>query len=808
MSVGRAQARPTITMELLEAHQLTRYQRGEPLFQPLDLRLRRGTRLGVVGPNGSGKSTLLGLLAGTASPDEGRVLRPPGVRYAYLPQAPAPTGAESVWQAASGGLQAVREAEARLREEERRLARGEPREDALAEALATFEIAGGYVAEADLREVLAALGFGPEGHDRPVSRLSGGERRRLALAAVLAGAPDVILLDEPTNHLDLDARAWLGERLARWPGAVVLVSHDRALLDRATNVTLFLGSGAPELRRGGYERARQAREHTLHALRRRDAEREREARRLRAMSSALARRGNRGAARRRRAADRRAASLATLEADVGPSQPAAGVRLALDTRGLQGVLLEGHAIERAGVLSLPDVRLVTGQRVALVGPNGSGKSTLLGLLAGTLPSDDPRGELRYAAGVRLAAVTQLARGLEPGESVLRQLEAVATPARARRLLAEAGVPASLWERAPEHLSGGERARAGLALLEARDADLLLLDEPTNDLDLPAIEALERALCATAAGVVVATHDHRLAERVANEVWTLEGGRLLRYPDIAAYRSGHAFPPRPAPGAGEAEAGGARGAAPPAAARDAAPIPGGSTEAPAAAGPDPGARRLEALEDEARRVERLLEDPLTLAPRELERLQSRRAALLEALALAYEARSEPPSPRFRVRERGLAVVADRHGGDLLVMAVSDTDAARAMQALLRVEDGGADADDESVLRAWPWARVTAQGTVGHVALTEPRDACLLPWARTALADGAARHAFTLLEVSALQLFCREPLPGTRLQDGGAGWWTWTRAGFARAEGLPDEPAPDRRPEGRRRRGGRPRGPGRS
>jgi len=770
-------------MELLEAHQITRYQRGEPLFQPLDLRLRSGTRLGVVGPNGCGKSTLLAVLAGTLPADEGRLLRRPGVRLAHLPQDLPAAHAGSVWSVAATGLSAVREAEARLRHEERRLAAGESREDALADALAAFEALGAYRAEAGLRAVLAALGFGEDAYGFPAARLSGGERRRLALAASLAGTPDVLLLDEPTNHLDIAARAWLAERLARWPGALVLVSHDRALLDGATNATLFLGQGAPEFRRGGFERASRAREQALHALRRRDAERSKEARRLRAMTEALAARGDRGASRRRRAADRKAAALAALAADSDATAGASEVDLALGSRGLQGVLLEGTALERRGVVAVPRVRLLAGRRIALVGPNGSGKSTLLGLLEGSIPSDDARAELHYAPRLRLAALTQLERGLASGEPILAQLERVAGASEARRLLSELGVRAARWELAPERLSGGERARAGLALLQAREADLLLLDEPTNDLDLPAIEALERALRASPAAAVIATHDRRLVEHVADEVWALEDGQLRAYGNVAAYLSG-------------------AGAGDPATVPD--PVDGAQDErtAPPPSAGERGARGLEALEDEARYLDRVLEDPLLLAPRRLERLLARRAALQDELALAYDARLEPPAPRFRVREHGLIIVADRDGDGLLVLAADEAAAPRAMTALRRVAAGTPEAGDEAAVGGRPWAQLTKAGNVAHVALREPHGACLLPWARVALADGAARLAFTLLDVSAVQLFSRAPLDGTQLQDAGNGWWTWTRAAFARREGLPEcaRDAPASRRDRTRRRGG--------
>ncbi len=811
-------------MELLAVHHLTTYQRGEALFQPLDLRLAEGMRIGLTGPNGAGKSTLLQLLAGSRAPDEGRVARPPGVRVAYLPQRLDEQPSGTVWQVAATGLRAVQEAEARLRAEERRLAAGEPREAALALASETFESLGGYRAEADLRTVLTAVGLPEAWWDRPAAGLSGGERRRLALASALSGDPEVLLLDEPTNHLDLRMRAWLAQRLASWHGAVVLVSHDRMLLDRATHTTLFLQGGVWELRRGSYGRARRARERDLLALRKRDAERAKEAARLAAMAEQLARRHNRGAARRRHVAERRLDALHRTP-DAPPRTDGSPTDVRLRGGRLQGWLLEARALRREGVVEVAHVILRAGQRIALLGPNGSGKSTLLALLAGELASDDPRSELHYPPGLRLELVGQLDRGLADGVGVVDQVAAWVGDAPARQLLARAGVGADRWNEPPERLSGGERARAGLARLEARRADLILLDEPGNDLDLDAVEALESALRESPAAFVLATHDRRLVETLAEEVWAVEDGVLRRYPDTDAYLAGDGGIPvgveLPVGAPDEASArrredareeaqgsvqSGPRDAAAPwnaavtSIGTDRRTHPRDVPRTDAHAAGRTGAQRAgsvaEALEDERGAIDRLLEDPLQLAPRELERLTARRADLEDRLAPAYDALLEPPAPRFRVRERGLEVVADRLGQDLLVMAVPEAEAPRAMDALLRRESG----DDGTIGGAhpvWPWARVHSSAGVAHLAVHDPPDTCVLPWARAALVDAAARFTFTLLDVSALQLFCRDPLPDTCLEPAGEGWWSWTRTGFMRREGLPEGPAPHARPQRRSR-----------
>ncbi len=230
-------------MELIRAEGLELSPSGLPLFTDLSLTLRHGDKLGLVGPNGSGKSTLLRLLAGRQKPDSGRVARTPGVRVGYLPASLEALGYGTVWQSAQAALAPLRDVERAMRAEEKRLAESEARLKSYGDLVELFEQMGGYTAETALERTLSDLGFAPEQFDTPVHNLSGGQQRRLAIARVLATTPDLLLLDEPTLHLDLPTRYWLGDTLRRYPGAVLVAAHDRALLDSATRQTLFLQSG-------------------------------------------------------------------------------------------------------------------------------------------------------------------------------------------------------------------------------------------------------------------------------------------------------------------------------------------------------------------------------------------------------------------------------------------------------------------------------------------------------------------------------------------------------------------------------------
>jgi len=797
-------------VELLRAGAVAVGAAGAELVAGLDLRLATGDRLGLVGPNGSGKSTLLRVLAGVAAPLDGRVARPPGVRVGLLPQSVAALPGRTVTEVLRAATLRARELEARLRESETRLAFGGTADDAVEHAAlaAEFDRAGGYGAEAAAREVAAALGFRAGGRDLTCAELSPGERRRLQLAVTLAAAPDVLLLDEPTNHLDLTAREWLTRRLGAYAGAVVVVSHDRALLDAATTRTLFLAEGRAWHEPGPYSLARRRRDAAVGAGHKRARELERDARRLERMAVELAAFGRKAAARRRRAErDGRAlrveARVAAPAERVAPPQLAPRQAPSTRLRAAGGeTLVTVRHLAAEGLLSDVGLELRRGERVVLVGPNGSGKSTVLRAVAGDLTGLGPRAELDYLPGVKLRVVDQLDRGLTPGVPLLEQVAAAVGEAAGRRLLADAGVPARTWELTPEQVSGGERIRAGLALAFAHPADLWLLDEPTNDLDLAAVEALETQLTAMLAGgsaaLLLVTHDRRLAERVADEAWSVVDGSLLRYRDVGAYLRGEHEPDAPVPPAvatttvattavAWADPPGVAETHPPAAAAAVArrPRPGWS---------DPA---LLALEDERAAVLRMLDDPRDQTARDRERLLRRLNELEAALMARYGDLVPPPAPRYRVVEGGAVVVGDvltdrsvgtkSEGRQLLLLRFAE-----AAQTLGGARSGGAaGAGAGPAHDPWapgvaagprpPEARATLVDGVAHLRLLEPADACLLPWARSALVDAATRLAFTVMGAEAVQLQSEAP-PGARwLRPVADGWHVAELRDYLRAEG---------------------------
>lgn len=817
-------------MELLVAKNITRIREGRPLFAPIDFGLSDGDRVGLVGANGSGKSTLLRLLAGLEAPDEGAVNQAPGVRIALLPQYDEKLlpsdGEASVMSVALAALEPVRALEAQLRHEEERIAAGEERGEAYALLQDEHERLGGYRAASRLREYLAALGLGESELEQPVCTLSVGQRQRLAVARALAQAPDVLLLDEPTNHLDIHARAWLTTRLASWPGALVLVSHDRALLTATTQRTAFLtperqlGSSARfrlRLESGPYDAAKLR----LQAGHRSDAKREqlrrKEVARLEAMATELQRFGRKGATRRRRA-ERQRDELRLQSPQGEPSTPSTqfiAARASASGPTASGVLLESRGLRLSGVINPVDVRIEAGQRIALVGANGSGKSALLGLLSGVIPVSGGGSELRFRDGLKLRHHDQATRGLEDDASVLEQARRRFGNVTAGRLLAQVGLPPSAWAKSPQQLSGGERARVGLALTLNQDGDLWFLDEPSNDLDLAAVEALEAELDAkldsSGAALVLVTHDRRLAQSLCNEIWAVRDGELLRYRDLDAYFTGRSAEPEDAAAADEASLVERSDAS--------TGLSGAVNSGVATAGTAVVAvtGRLDQLEEERTEHLRTLDEQTNLSERERRRHLERLRWLESELMGAYAARLPPALPRYRLREGPFRLFADdlavAHGavdapaeagtpeiggaasairGRFGLVAAFDAEPAAAALALIAAGRGVDEEGEEGAgALVGAWLQLSIASGVCHLQLLESPNACLLPEGRTALINAGARLAFMMLGAKAVQLFWRPPSPGkpllTVLKPAGDGWWALGLGEFLALEGWVNEPS---------------------
>jgi ABC transport system ATP-binding/permease protein len=460
-------------------------------------------RIGVVGLNGAGKSTLLRLLADTDRPDGGRVIHRRDLRVAALPQRLTFDPDATVGQVVLG----------------------------TAWLSAGFAAEHEWAGDAAVRGVLGGLGMPHLGLDAPVGAMSGGERRRVALAALLVRESDVLLLDEPTNHLDVAGVDWLARHLLGRRGALVAVTHDRWFLDTVCTRTWEVADHTVRAYDGGYAAWTLAR-----------AERERlataaEARRQNLLRKEIAwlRRGP--PARTSKPKFRIDAANALIADEPPPRDNVSLRRLATGRLGRQVYDLESVTLSAGSTTVLDDVtwRIGPGDRVAIVGVNGAGKTTLLRLLAGLLPPQ--RGTLRVGATVRAAYLSQELAELPDDVRLLAAVEQVARRVTlggkeltAAQLAEVFGFRGELLRTPVGRLSGGQRRRLQVLRLLAGEPNVLLLDEPTNDLDTDTLAALEDLLDTWPGTLVVASHDRYLVERITDAVYGMFGdGRLTHLP---------------------------------------------------------------------------------------------------------------------------------------------------------------------------------------------------------------------------------------------------------------------------------------
>ena len=537
---------------MLTVSDLSRRYGEYPILERVSFVVNPRDRIGLVGPNGAGKSTLLAILAGELEADAGAVTMTPGARLGHLPQgfADLPGGTlAGLLDVPTGGLLAARDA---VERSTAALAEGgeDDLDAALAAydaALAAFEALGGFAAVDELRAFLAALGLEDVPFETPLGALSGGQKTRAGLAALLASRPDILLLDEPTNHLDLDALAWLRDFIKGYRGAVLIVSHDRAFLDETVTTIFELSDTTHQLTvyPGNYSdylaAKRAAEESQAEAYARQQAQISRVEQDIRnvaghamqtekATQNDFLRRRAKKVARTAKVRERKLERL--LESEELVDKPALRWGLSLDfgappESGRDVALVEGAAVELGGRTILHDIDLHVGygERIALTGPNGSGKSTLLKLLLGELAPS--AGRVRLGAGVVPGRYAQEQETVALERSVLEQVRARAplseTEARTFLHLFLFGQE-TVFKRGAE-LSYGERARLALALLVLGGANFLLLDEPLNHLDLQSREEFEQALTRFGGTLLIVLHDRYAIERLATRVLELRDGRL-------------------------------------------------------------------------------------------------------------------------------------------------------------------------------------------------------------------------------------------------------------------------------------------
>ncbi len=518
-------------MSLLQANDLTKSYGAQDVLTGVSLAIPRQARISLIGPNGVGKSTLLHLLAGIEKPDSGTIQVARGVEIGYLPQESASaikaSSAETIRDLCLGAFEELRQRERRLRELEQAMGDSDHVNEAMMQygtLQESFELAGGYTYEVRMQQVLGGLGFMPQEFDFPLARLSGGERTRALLARLLLDDPDLLILDEPTNHLDLEAIEWLEAWMRDFPGAAVIVSHDRYFLDRVIDQVWELHPEGLTSYHGDYSAYVHQRAERMALLEARyQAQQEHIRKEQNYIQRNIAGQNTRQAQGRRKRLERMLRDEAIKLPD---SFRTAQIRFSEAKRSGDLVLQTselaiGYPDSDQALFHVPDLTLLRGECVALIGPNGAGKTTFLRTLLGDL--EPYRGQVTLGASLQLGYFEQAHAGLQPGHTLLEEVLATDETlliSEARNLLGRFAFSGDDVQKTVAVLSGGEMGRLALLKLVLQGANLLLLDEPSNHLDIPSQETLQAALEAFNGTILLVTHDRYLIRALASQVWVI------------------------------------------------------------------------------------------------------------------------------------------------------------------------------------------------------------------------------------------------------------------------------------------------
>nr|WP_267135315.1 ATP-binding cassette domain-containing protein [Halomonas dongshanensis] len=515
------------------------------LLDHAELAIEKGERLALVGRNGTGKSTLLKLIAGDIQADDGTLWRAPGLKIGVLAQDLPDASGMTIFDVVAQGLP---EAGELLSEYQHLINAPEPDMQRMATLQTRLEAIDGWSFHQRIDVVMTRLGLPPE---RPMSALSGGWRRRVALARALVAEPDLLLLDEPTNHLDLDTIAWLEEQLLAFQGAVLLITHDRAFLSKLATNILELDRGKLSRYPGRYTEYQARKQHELEVEARENAEFDKKL----AQEETWIRQGIKA---RRTRNEGRVRALEALRVERSQRRERQGTaNLSVDSgerSGKRVVELKNVTQRFAGDAIIRDFSLDVqrGDRIGLLGRNGAGKTTLLKLMLGQLEPSE--GSVKLGTNLQVAYFDQLRAGLEPEKTVYDNVaqgtDRVSVGGRDRHVMSYLQDFLFTPERVRQPvkaLSGGESNRLLLAKLFTQPANVLVLDEPTNDLDMETLELLEELLLDFDGTLLLVSHDRTFMDNVVTSVLAFEGeGRVREY--VGGYsdwvRQGGKLPPAP------------------------------------------------------------------------------------------------------------------------------------------------------------------------------------------------------------------------------------------------------------------------
>lgn len=499
---------------------------GKEVLKHIWLSFYPGAKIGVLGPNGAGKSTLLKIMAGIDKDWRGEAWAADGVRVGYLEQEPKLDPTKNVMENVMDGVGSVRDLLKQFEEVNQKFADSDADMDALlaeqAELQEKIDAANGWDLERTIEIAMDALRCPPA--DADVTKLSGGERRRVALCRLLLSKPDLLLLDEPTNHLDAESVEWLQQHLKDYPGTIVMVTHDRYFLDHVTGWILELDRGEGIPYEGNYSSWLEQKEKRL-------AQEEREeSARQRTMKEELE--WIRQSPKARQAKSKaRIAAFDELVKKASEKAPTTAQIIIPAAERLGDVVIEAHGLTKGFKDKLLfenlDFRLPPGGIVGVIGPNGAGKTTLMKLITGQETPD--AGSLRIGETVQLGYVDQSRDALDNNKTVWEEIsdgKDVLTLGKrevpSRAYVAQFNFKGADQQKKVGMLSGGERNRVHMAKMLKKGANVILLDEPTNDLDVDTLRALEEALMDFAGCAVITSHDRWFLDRLATHILAFEG----------------------------------------------------------------------------------------------------------------------------------------------------------------------------------------------------------------------------------------------------------------------------------------------